>query len=318
MLSPNPGGARPSFFRRWWIYQKERFPVVAHGLLIAAFSSSAVCFSALLRGSGELPPWPAFAVAFGTSFVAFLHLRIADEFKDREEDARFRPYRPVPRGLVTLRELAGLAAGGAAIQVGLAVWLEPRLLGFLAMVWAYLLLMSHEFFVGDWLKKHAFTYMWSHMLIMPLIDFYATACDWMPLGGGAPFGLFLLVAVSFFNGMVIEVGRKMRAPEAEEVGVETYTFLWGRTQAVAFWLAAMCLTGVIAITAGGLIDFLWAVAAVLGTLFLVAMWRALRFAQTPTLAHARWFEPLSGVWTLALYLILGLIPFATRLVLPGA
>ena len=39
--------------RRWWIYQRERFPVLAHGLLIAAFSSSAVCFSQLLRGVVE-------------------------------------------------------------------------------------------------------------------------------------------------------------------------------------------------------------------------------------------------------------------------
>ena len=47
--------SRPSFLGRWWIYQRERFPVLAHGLLIAAFSSSAVCFSSLLRGRTELP-----------------------------------------------------------------------------------------------------------------------------------------------------------------------------------------------------------------------------------------------------------------------
>ena len=40
-----------------------------------------------------------------TSPVFFLQLRIADEFKDFAEDSRFRPYRPVPRGLVTLTEL---------------------------------------------------------------------------------------------------------------------------------------------------------------------------------------------------------------------
>ena len=34
---------------RWWVYQRERFPIFAHGLLIAAFSFSAVSFSMLLR-----------------------------------------------------------------------------------------------------------------------------------------------------------------------------------------------------------------------------------------------------------------------------
>lgn len=88
---------------RWWVYQRERFPVFAHGALIAAFSASAVCYSALVRGADRVA-LGSLAVAFGTAFLFFLQLRIADEFKDFAEDARFRPYRPVPRGLVTLRE----------------------------------------------------------------------------------------------------------------------------------------------------------------------------------------------------------------------
>ena len=74
---------------RWWIYQRERFPVAAHGALIAAFSLSAVCFSALLRGASAFPPVRTLLVAFVSSFIFFLQLRIADEFKDYEEDARW-------------------------------------------------------------------------------------------------------------------------------------------------------------------------------------------------------------------------------------
>jgi 4-hydroxybenzoate polyprenyltransferase len=99
--------------RRWWIYQRERFPLLLHAPLIGAFTSSAVCLSALLRGaaaagSADGPRWPAFVAAFGTGLTFFLQLRIADEFKDHDDDARHRPYRPVPRGLVTLRELAAV------------------------------------------------------------------------------------------------------------------------------------------------------------------------------------------------------------------
>ena len=75
---------------RWWIYQKERFPVAAHGPLILAFSACAVSYSALLSG-GAVPPWPAYAVAFATCLLLFLQLRIADEFKHAGEDARWRP-----------------------------------------------------------------------------------------------------------------------------------------------------------------------------------------------------------------------------------
>src|SRR5829696_4543202 len=102
-----------SFLPRWWAYQRERFPVFAHGLLIAAFS-----YSALLRGRAAVEPAGALA-AFVTAFLFFLQLRIADEFKDFEEDARYRPYRAVPRGLVSLRELGVVFALAGAVQFGL-------------------------------------------------------------------------------------------------------------------------------------------------------------------------------------------------------
>src|SRR5262245_11209983 len=40
---------------RWWTYQRERFPIFAHGALITAFSFSAVSYSALLRGATRYP-----------------------------------------------------------------------------------------------------------------------------------------------------------------------------------------------------------------------------------------------------------------------
>src|SRR5213080_2576107 len=145
---------------RWWVYQRERFPVLAHGPLIAAFSFSAVSFSRMLRLPNEpgLPDVAAIITAFITALFFFLQLRIADEFKDFEEDSRYRPYRPVPRGLVKLRELAGVFVLAALIQLGLALWLEPSLLFLLVPTWIYLALISREFFVAAWLKKRHILY----------------------------------------------------------------------------------------------------------------------------------------------------------------
>jgi hypothetical protein len=75
---------------RWWIYQKERFPLLAHGPLIAAFSACAVSFSSLLRGA-PAPDARMFLTAFGVCLLMFLQLRIADEFKDAAEDAAGDP-----------------------------------------------------------------------------------------------------------------------------------------------------------------------------------------------------------------------------------
>jgi len=299
-------------FRRWNTYQQERFPLVAHGPLILAFSLCAVCFSALLRGSDSFPAWPAIWVAFFSSLISFLHLRLADEFKDFEEDSRFRPYRAVPRGLVSLRELGWLWAGSALIQAALAVWLDLRLVPVLLLTWLYLGLMSREFFCRKWLKAHPVTYMWSHMFIMPLIDFYATACDWLPAEGHLPPGLFLFVVVSFLNGFVVEIGRKIRAPKDEETGVETYSALWGRRKAIGAWLGMMSATAVGAIMAASWIGFVLPLAVALGGILCASFIFALRFLKSPR--SGKPFEILSGVWTLGLYLMLGVVPMIVGLI----
>jgi len=299
---------RAPFLRRWVIYQRERFPLLGHGPLVAAFSLSAICYSSLLRGQVHFPAWPTVVVAFFGSLFFFLQLRIADEFKDAEEDARYRPYRPVPRGLVSLRQLGVVGLLSAAAQLGLTLWLFPPLTVWLLLVWCYLGLMGKEFFVGRWLRAHPFTYMWTHMLIMPLIDVYTSGCDWLPAGAALPGGLKWFLLASFFNGMVIEVGRKIRAPEMEEAGVQTYTVLWGRDGAVLAWLGAMALTLATAVIAAALIGIAPLFAALLGIVFLLAVLLGWHFHLAPTPRLAKWFEPLCGVWTLGLYLGLGVIP----------
>ena len=293
---------------RWIIYQKERFPLLAHGPLILVFSFSAVSFSALLRDAPGWPSTQAIVTAFVCCLISFLHLRIADEFKDFEEDSRYRPYRAVPRGLVTLRELSWVWAGTAVIQLILAALLDWRLAGVLLVTWIYLALMSKEFFVREWLVKRPFTYLWTHMLIMPLIDLFATAADWAPTEGRPPTGIVLFVIVSFFNGVVIEIGRKIRAPEAEEEGVPTYTVTWGMRGAVLAWLTALVLTIGTGLVAASLIDFTLPAAIIWGAFLAAGIGLALSFLRQPTVAGGKRFETLAGLWTIALYLTLGLLP----------
>jgi 4-hydroxybenzoate polyprenyltransferase len=309
---PAEAPPRPSFLARWWAYQRERFPVVAHGLLIAAFSSSAVCFSALLRGHPSPPPPFTLLVAFGTAFLFFLQLRIADEFKDFEEDARYRPYRPVPRGLVSLRELGALGVAAALVQLALGLALSPSIIIVLAVAWAYLALMSKEFFVGEWLKQRPVLYLISHMFIIPLVDFYATACDWWPAGGGLPHGLAWFLAASYCNGVVIEIGRKVRAPADEELGVNTYSALWGPRGASLVWLGALLATAGCATLAAAQIDFLAPVAAILAGLLLTAGLVVWRYLAEPSTRRAKRIENLSGIWTIVLYLSLGVVPLLWR------
>lgn len=297
-----------SALARWWTYQQERFPLIGHAPLIAAFSFSAVSYSLLLRGQTGWPRRDSVITAFLTSLLFFLQLRIADEFKDASEDAQFRPYRPVPRGLVTLRELGVIGVAGAIVQMALAIWLKPVLVIVLLAAWIYLALMSCEFFARDWLTARPITYLWTHMLILPLVDLYATACDWLAAGAARPRGVLWFLAVSFCNGLVVEIGRKLRAPEDEEHGVRTYTFLWGCRNAMLAWLGAMLLTTACAALAAREISFVAPVLAILLALLLLAATVSLRFLQQPVSLRAGMFEPIAGVWTLSLYLSLGVLP----------
>jgi 4-hydroxybenzoate polyprenyltransferase len=294
---------------RWITYSRERFPLAAHGPLVAAFSASAVCFSSLLRGSRTGPAVPSLVVAFVTSLLFFLQLRIADEFKDYEEDALYRPYRPVPRGLVTLRELAWVGVGCAAIQFALALWLEPSAAWLLLAAWAYLALMTREFFAPRWLKRHPIVYMTSHMLILPLVDLYATACDWWVAGlRRPPAGLVWFLLVSYLNGIIVEIGRKTRVPADEEHGVETYSALWGTRVAARAWLAAVAATAAAAWAASAQIGTQGPMLVLLGGLVMACAAAAWRVTTIGGPGGGRPIELMAGLWTVLMYLGLGAAP----------
>jgi 4-hydroxybenzoate polyprenyltransferase len=299
---------------RWWIYQKERFPLAAYAPLIAAFSFAAVGYSALGRGSVTGPGWRQTVVAFASSLLFFLQLRLADEFKDFEDDLRYRPYRPVQRGLVQLREIAFVGVATVPLQLLMTLWLSIHLLPLLVIAWAYQLLMSKEFFVPRWLKRHPLLYMLSHMVITPLIFLFASACDWVTAGYIRPStGLLWMLAVSYFNGMVIEIGRKVRAPEDEETGVETYSFLWGSRNAVLAWLGALAASAAFACVAARGIHVAQLMVSLLLPALLATAIAASAFLADRRKGRGKWIESLSGLWVLLTYLTLGALPLLLRL-----
>lgn len=305
--------------QRFWIYQRERFPLVSQGLLIGVISLCSVMFSVLLRDAatsaslGSSLPLPHFAlallVAIGSALGFFFQMRVADEFKDYDTDLQYRPYRPVQRGLITLRELAWLAGGMMVVQLGLSLWLDVRMVLPLLLVWGYMGLMRQEFFVRDWLRRHAVAYMLSHLVIAPLIFFYITACDWLVAGATPALGLFWFLAAAFFNGIFYEIGRKIRAPQNEETGVETYSQLWGRPTAIAVWWLTLAMASVCAAVAAHSIDFFTPVSALVLVLLLITGWLGVRFLRQPRPAAGGTIQTFSGLAMMALYLSLGVLPF---------
>lgn len=291
------------FWRRLIIYQNERFPLLGHGVLVACFSFSAISYSRISRGAEGFIDWQTFIAGIVTTVSLFFLVRVFDEFKDAEEDRLHRSHLPVPRGLISFRELAILGAIAFAIQLVVNAVFIPSMLIIYAIVIMYLLLMGKEFFVPEWLKKHHFWYVVSHMMIIPLIDVYASGLDWFLDGVEAPFGLVFFFCVSFMNGVVLEIGRKIRIPEEEEIN--TYSTKLGGRPATMLWLVVLLATLFLSVLAAWYAHFDYTGYIILSCLFVICSLPGFLFLANATSKRSKFIEHASALWTVGMYLTLG-------------
>lgn len=282
--------------RRLWVYQAERFPLLAHGPMVLVFCFAVLGFTPLESGGPSLPSWLELFGASVSVLLLFFQLRVADEFKDAVDDANYRPERAVPRGLISLDELGFFALGAGLLQLLVVLVIDVRLIILLVAVWAYMGLMTKEFFVPNWLKAHPAAYLVSHMMVMPLIAFYASAFSWIGTPGNPPPGIAWLMALSFFIGVVLEVGRKIKTADNERYGVETYSALWGQKRALAVWLTAAFIAAVCYVAVWICIGFATVCVAVAALIFASTLWIASRFLAGQCAAtHIEAVSALLGV-----------------------
>lgn len=298
--------------KKWWIYQQERFPLFQFVPMMAMFGFCGLSFSlhmhnpnAKLSDVGFVP----YIVAVFTTLFWFMLMRIADEYKDFEEDSEYRPYRPVQRGLVTLKELRNVGIVLVILQIIMAIFINWKLLFILAIAYFWFFLMCKEFFVPKWLKANPTWYLASHMIILPLIELYTTSIEWLPRGGWINAGLIAFMVSSLCDGTVIEVGRKLRAPENEEYGVDTYTHIWGVKKAMFVWLFCVTISWISTIVEGFFVDITYELGTAITVLYIVAWYIAMKFAKNPTAKNAKSFLWFPGIWSIVQYTMIGIIPF---------
>jgi hypothetical protein len=233
--------------RRVLAFLIERFPpapqlVLMTVLFIAATTMSDVLLAPGIGGPlGDVDPLAAIAGFLG-SLLFIVRLRLYDDVKDADTDRVENPTRPIPRGLVSTRELdvAGvlvlLVEGALIASVGaLTFWLWA-----IAAAWS--VLMRLEFFVSDWLDRHVATFAISHMVVMGLIYGALLAIGIDARGGDANVGDLLgsttalatmLAATSI--GIGFEWGRKFEryfATHGERAW--TWWMLWPTLGAIGF------------------------------------------------------------------------------------
>ena len=174
------------------IYLNERFPLGKNSFFVLIFTLSGYIYTGLLYNSKIIKSilskevnrvpllwdkeidkvpiiWYKLLPLFIIIFMFFFQLRITDEFKDYEEDLKYRPYRPVQRGIISLKALGKIGLATVIVQIILAHVINPKLIYFMLLVWIYMFLMTKEFFIKNWLTERILIYALSHVVIMIFI-----------------------------------------------------------------------------------------------------------------------------------------------------
>lgn len=306
MSATAAGLTRDSPYRaRLRAYLAERFPLLGHGLLIASYYSSNQFLAEVLTRPGQPVRYDRSTLLGAlTLFLFFFHLRVFDEHKDYAEDRRNHPERVLQRGLLTLHHLRRLGAGAIILGGALAAAAGgAAIVAWLACL-TFSLLMLREFFAGAWLRRRLLVYAATHMLIMPLLagmifSFATGRYPWQ-----APGWFWLYSFVGFFVSFNWEISRKIRAPEEERDGVQTYTRLLG-TYGAAWAVLAVRLvdTGLVMAVAWHLglgSWFYWALIA----LYAVCLVGFLDYRLRTSPASARRMESYAGLYIVAFDLLL--------------
>jgi hypothetical protein len=307
MAPPIPLTRESPFARRLFAYLAERFPLLGHGVLIAAYYSSNQFLARTLTHPGE-PMHYDLSTLLGalTLLCFFFHLRVFDEHKDYAEDSFHYPDRVLQRGLVTLRDLKILGGAAIAAEIVLTALRGPAAFVAWLFPFTFSLLMLKEFFVRDWLKRHFLTYAVSHLLVMPFLSLmvFSFATGRWPWQAPLWFGVYAWVG--FFVTFNWEVSRKIRAPEDEIEGVDTYTRVFGTYGAAWVVLLLRVIdTALVALVGWHLGLSHWFYLA-LAALFLVCLVGFFQYRFQTSRKTAKRMEIYAGMYIIAFDIILAI------------
>jgi 4-hydroxybenzoate polyprenyltransferase len=293
------------FARRLSAYLAERFPLASHGLLIAAYYSSNQFLARTLTEPGRPMHYDVSTLLGAVTLLCFFfHLRVFDEHKDYAEDLVHYPHRVLQSGVMTLRNLKLL--GGLAIAAEIVLSALRGRAAFVAWLAAFLfsVLMLKEFFVPGWLKRHFLVYAVSHLLVMPLLALMVFSFATGRWPWEAPFWFGVYAWVGFFVTFNWEVSRKIRVPEDEIEGVDTYTRIFGTYGAAwVVLLIRMVDTALVSLVGWHLGLSPWFYAALIA-LFAVSLVGFFQFRFHTNRKTAKRMELYAGMYVIAFDVIL--------------
>lgn len=215
--------------KNFYIYQKERFPIVVLGL---SFLPAILSSGAVVASQAE---FKSVLIALIVSVAYLLHVRIIDEFRDYEHDLRHHKERPVSSGIISLKELrvidllaivavplASLYSGTGALLIAVAMLL-------------YSYFARKEFFLGLQFRRYFYLYNAVNLVQMLLLQILVYTI------ANPSFSFTTLVTVHFLftttGTIIFEFLRKVKSPGNDGTGKDTYTWFLGLNNALLIYAA---------------------------------------------------------------------------------
>ena len=247
---------------------------------------------------------------FIVTFLQFLMVRIVDEFKDYEEDCKYRPYRPVPRGLIKLKELKILFIICIILQLILTITCSQNGILYLIILWVFFALMSKGFFIKKILDKHLLLEVTLDELILPIMILYLanfipqiylnynSSTD-LTIANSIIFvdpNVWKILVMAYIISWIVEVARKIRCKEDEEEGVKTYTAILGIGKAMLLIFVLETLLMLVQGTILGQKNYIWILA-----LYILANIPNILFAKKKTKKMAKLAELSANIYIAIVY-----------------
>ena len=288
--------------QNWWQFTKERFEPASHLTMIVVFIFAHIL---VVNATESIFATSLNDIAMLIGVVAFYYkLRLYDEVKDYELDVVINKTRPLPRGLLTHKDMyTGMCA---CIAIELITFGSMGLNSLISMSVAilYSLLMYKEFFIREKIRPYLTTYALSHTIVTSILSFaifsFLTQESLLKLMTNSTLVSFAMANWLLFN--IFEFGRKTFASSEERVNVDTYSSLFGRTGAVVLVVSQALIAHFLSLSLKGSNQafLLWSSGLLLLTLGALS----LRYIITDKESAAKHYRLFSSIYIVVFYLLL--------------
>ncbi|MBR3613948.1 MAG: UbiA family prenyltransferase [Clostridia bacterium] len=285
------------FFEKWNIYQKERFPVMVYGLYIFCIVFAIFCYANTVFNNMNSINYFFIIPMYIFAFLQFLMVRIVDEFKDYDEDSKYRPYRPVPRGLITLKELKILFLICVFIQIVIVLLFNKQNMLLLFGFWGFFGLFCKDFFIKKFLDKHIVLTVAIDELLVVFLGLYLYSFI-----GKINSQVILILLMLYFVSWIVEIARKVRCKEDEEKGVKTYTAVIGIGKTILILFILETILMLLQIKNLGINYLIWIIPVYVVTNIINVL-----FVKYKNKKYAKLVELFANIYIVIIYLSMGLL-----------